>query len=196
MRPLVQQPVVSHPTRAGRASCMRQRTLHTVTAPAHTYSTRPAPWNRRQVATPECQPHHQAPRKHSLRGWKHDGGWGYNDHPGLTTHATSRAGPDVAHPSAEGNFIQRRYVASSPPLEGCPQGGVVREFEIIPLLPIVTASNKKHCGHSPADIFNIDRPPSQWQGESMPPAHNHPNAHRTLWGRGGCRAKHDGGGVQ
>ena len=52
MRPLVQQPVVSHPTRAGRASCMRQRIQHTVTAPAHTYSTRPAPWNRPPRASP------------------------------------------------------------------------------------------------------------------------------------------------
>ena len=47
------------------------------------------------------------------------------------------------HPSAEGNFAPQWYVLSSPPLEGCPQGGVVRESKKPHLLPIVIASNKK-----------------------------------------------------
>ena len=46
MRPPARQQVVSHPPPAVRASCMRQRILHTATALVHTYSTRPAQWNR------------------------------------------------------------------------------------------------------------------------------------------------------
>ena len=119
-----QRQVVSHPTRAGRASCMRQRILHTATALVHTYSTRPAPWNR-------------PPRRHSR------------------------------HPSAEGNFTPRRYVSSSPPLEGWAQPGVVRDFKNTHLLPLVFASNKKvlrayrpqtYCTGLPqsyANVFNV-----------------------------------------
>ena len=44
------------------------------------------------------------------------------------------------HPSAEGNFSPRRYVASSPPLEGWAQPGVVRECEKMHLLPILCHS--------------------------------------------------------
>ena len=44
------------------------------------------------------------------------------------------------HPSAERNFSPRRYVPSSPPLEGCPQPGVVREFKNVHLVPILCHS--------------------------------------------------------
>ncbi len=65
-------------------------------------------------------------------GWRalHDGGYNdHNDHPGTS-----------CHPSAEGNFSPRRYVPSSPPLEGWAQPGVVREFKKTHLLPILCHS--------------------------------------------------------
>ena len=49
-------------------------------------------------------------------------------------------GPVSCHPSAEGNFIPRRYVPSSPPLEGWAQPGVVRDFKKTQFLPLVIAS--------------------------------------------------------
>ena len=49
-------------------------------------------------------------------------------------------GPVSCHPSAEGNFGPRRYVASFPPLEGWAQPGVVREFKNVHLVPILCHS--------------------------------------------------------
>ena len=53
----------------------------------------------------------------------------YCDHPGTT-----------CHPSAEGNFSPRRYVATFPPLEGWAQPGVVRELKNPHLIPILCHS--------------------------------------------------------
>ena len=80
------------------------------------------------------------------------------NHPGPTTHENSIfAGPGIGHPSAEGNFIPRRYGLSSPPLEGWRLAdGVVRECVISHLVPFVIARIKKHCGRMPADINDLD----------------------------------------
>ena len=61
------------------------------------------------------------------------GGWGT-----MTTMTTPSR--KARHPSAEGNFAPRRYVPSSPPLEGWAQPGVVREFKKTHLLPILCHS--------------------------------------------------------
>ena len=45
--------------------------------------------------------------------------------PGLTTHATHRAGPGVAHPSNGGELSPQRKRNKFPSAEGYPQGGVV-----------------------------------------------------------------------
>ena len=62
--------------------------------------------------------------------------WGL-DHPAPTTHENCIfAGPGIGHPSAEGNFVPRRYGLSSPPLEGWRLAdGVVRECVISHLVP-------------------------------------------------------------
>ena len=60
-----------------------------------------------------------------------------DDHPaGLSpTKIIIFAGPDMPAPLRRGELIPRRYKPSSPPLEGCPQGGVVRECETRVLSP-------------------------------------------------------------
>ena len=68
-------------------------------------------------------------------------GVGYKNHPGLTTHATGRAGPDVAHPSAEGNLAFASSRNQFPSIGGVVRSaGVVRELKKMRLLPIVIAS--------------------------------------------------------
>ena len=82
IRPPAQRQVVSRPARAGRASCMRQRIQHTVTALVHTYSTRPAPWNRpprRHSRHPSAEGNVSSSRRGisspPLEGWHVVPGW-------------------------------------------------------------------------------------------------------------------------
>ncbi len=150
IRPPARQRVALCPTRAGHVLCMHQWGCPIQTPLARMNLNRRVQWNKIQTVAPECPPPHFGAGGVSCEARR--GG-------GETMTTPSRK---ARHPSVEGNFIPRRYVSSSPPLEGWAQPGVVRECVIIHLLSILCHSRARGphkyeciCGVDKAGIGSI-----------------------------------------